>query len=129
MGSWCPNCIDEMAFLAPWNEKNKERGVEIIALAFERKNTLEYASKVIQPLIVRYNVEYDILHAGKIGSNSAEKALPQLNAVLSFPTTIYLDREGEVRYIHSRFTGPATGKFYEDLVTDFNAKVDDLLSE
>ncbi|PWD99147.1 TlpA disulfide reductase family protein [Marinilabilia rubra] len=129
MGSWCPNCIDEMAFLSPWYQQNKDRGVEIIALAFERKNTLEYARKVIRPLIDRYDVEYDVLLAGKIGGDSAEEALPQLNAVLSFPTTIYINREGEVRYIHSGFSGPATGKFHDELIADFNAKMDELLGE
>jgi thiol-disulfide isomerase/thioredoxin len=27
MGSWCPNCMDETAFLSEYYNKNKQRGV------------------------------------------------------------------------------------------------------
>ena len=36
MGTWCPNCMDETAFLSPFYKKYKEKGVEIIGLDFER---------------------------------------------------------------------------------------------
>ena len=35
-GSWCPNCLDEMNYLIPWYKENKNRGIEIVALSFER---------------------------------------------------------------------------------------------
>ena len=41
-GTWCPNCKDETKFLAPWYEKNKDRGVEIIGLAYEKKADRAY---------------------------------------------------------------------------------------
>src|ERR1044072_388845 len=36
MGSWCPNCMDETGFLSDWYKQNKQRGVEVIGLAYER---------------------------------------------------------------------------------------------
>ena len=27
LGSWCPNCMDETAFLAPWYRKNQPRSI------------------------------------------------------------------------------------------------------
>ncbi|WP_158648431.1 peroxiredoxin family protein, partial [Candidatus Symbiothrix dinenymphae] len=47
LGSWCPNCLDELQFLAPWYDANKDRGVEVIGLAFERKDDMDYARKAI----------------------------------------------------------------------------------
>lgn len=44
-GSWCPNCVDEMNFLIPWYKSNSKRGVEIIALAFERSFTEDDAKR------------------------------------------------------------------------------------
>lgn len=35
-GSWCPNCIDELNFLVPWYKENAKKGIEVVALAFER---------------------------------------------------------------------------------------------
>lgn len=36
-GSWCPNCMDEASFLAPWYKANRNRGVEIISIHYERQ--------------------------------------------------------------------------------------------
>jgi hypothetical protein len=33
MGSWCPNCMDETAFLSEYYRQNKLKGVEVIGLA------------------------------------------------------------------------------------------------
>jgi thiol-disulfide isomerase/thioredoxin len=50
-GTWCPNCMDETKFLAPWYRENKERGVEIIGLAYERKPDFAYASARVKKMI------------------------------------------------------------------------------
>jgi peroxiredoxin len=127
LGSWCPNCIDETAFLAPWYKANKQRGVEIIGLAFERKNDLAYANYILSKLIKRFDVKYDILFAGLANKEAASQALPALSKVLSFPTTIIIDRKGNVSNIHTGFTGPATGSYYEEYINEFNEEIDKLL--
>jgi len=129
LGSWCPNCMDENAFLAPWYKENKTRGVEIIGLAFERKDEFDFAKEKLTRFVKRYGIEYDILFAGKADKKLAAEKLPQLNEVLSFPTTILIDKQGKVRKIHTGFTGPATGAYYTEFVKQFNNDIDELLSE
>lgn len=129
LGSWCPNCVDEAAFLAPWYRANKARGVEIIGLAFERKNDLAFAKSRLEVLKKRFGVEYDLLFAGLADKKFASQALPALSEVLSFPTTIYLDRQGNVAKIHTGYTGPATGAYYEEFVKAFNRDLDELLGD
>jgi thiol-disulfide isomerase/thioredoxin len=128
MGSWCPNCVDETAFLAPWYRQNRHRGVEIIGLAFERKDDPAYAKYILGKLIRRFDVQYDILFAGPASKDAASQALPALSKVLAFPTTILIDRKGNVQRIHTGYTGPATGKYYEEFVRAFNEDVDRLLN-
>ncbi len=129
LGSWCPNCLDETAFLAPWYKANRTRGVEIVGLAFERKDDIGYARRQLSVLMEQHDVTYDILFAGKVGDEAAAKALPELTKVVSYPTTIFIDRKGQVRKIHTGFNGPATGKFYEEFKTEFNRTVDELIAE
>jgi thiol-disulfide isomerase/thioredoxin len=129
LGSWCPNCLDENKFLSAWYKENKKRGVEIIGLGFERKNDFESAKKSLTALKTRLGIEYEILFAGQSGTESASKALPQLNGISSFPTTIFIDKKGNVRKIHSGFSGPATGKFFEEFKTEFNELIDQLVAE
>jgi len=129
LGSWCPNCLDENKFLSGWYKENKKRGVEIIGLGFERKNDFESAKKSLTALKTRLGIEYEILFAGQSGTESASKALPQLNSISSFPTTIFIDKKGNVRKVHSGFSGPATGKFYEEFKAEFNTMIDQLVAE
>ncbi|SHI03121.1 Peroxiredoxin [Chryseolinea serpens] len=128
-GTWCPNCVDEAAFLSPWYKKNRERGVEIVGLSFERKDDLNFARERIGKFIKHFDVQYDILFAGLADKAQAGTKLPALNAVLSFPTTIFIDRQGKVRKIHTGFTGPATGEHYQQFIDAFNKDIDQLLNE
>ena len=129
LGSWCPNCLDEMSFLAPWYEENKERGVEVIGIAFERKNDFGYAQKALTQLKNRFNTGYPLLFGGEVGKESVAGVLPELDNFSSYPTTIFIDKKGKIRKIHSGFNGQATGLFYQEFVKDFNTLVDTLLNE
>ena len=52
-----------------------------------------------------------------------------LNHVLAFPTLIFIDRKGDVRRIHTGFSGPGTGQHYVEFKKEFTALLDELLSE
>jgi thiol-disulfide isomerase/thioredoxin len=129
MGTWCPNCLDESIFLTEYFNKNKSRGIEIIALDYERMNDFAKAKNNITRLQKRLNIPYPILFAGNTSDENKQQSLPMLNHIISFPTTIFIDKKGFVRRIHTGFNGPATGKHYEEFVADFNAYMDKLLSE
>ena len=129
LGSWCPNCLDETAFLAPWYKENKDRGIEIIGLAFERKNDFDFAKRTLTRLKDRFDIKYELLFAGLAGTDQASKALPALSGIAAFPSTIFIDKKGNVRKIHSGFSGPATGKFYQEFKDEFNGLVNELVAE
>jgi len=129
LGSWCPNCMDETNFLAPWYEKNKQRGVEIIGLGYERTPDQKKAAAKLLKMKQRFNVGYDVAVAGIADKDAAAKSLPQIEKVLAFPTTIFLDKKGEVRKIHTGFSGPGTGKYYDQEIAEFNKTIDQLVAE
>ncbi|WP_299754520.1 TlpA disulfide reductase family protein [uncultured Pontibacter sp.] len=129
LGSWCPNCMDETNFLAPYYDQNKDRGLEIIGLGFERSPEFDKAAARLKKMEERLDVNYDLLVAGTSDKEAAAKALPALNHVLSFPTTIFIGRDGKVRKIHTGFSGPGTGKYYDEFVADFNKTMEQLLAE
>ncbi|MEO1051068.1 MAG: TlpA disulfide reductase family protein [Bacteroidota bacterium] len=128
-GTWCPNCMDETKFLKQWYKDNKDRGVEILGLAYEAKDDFEYAKGRIEFMKEKLDVQYDFVVAGVKDKDEASKTLPMLNRVLAYPTMIYLDKKGDVRKIHTGFTGPGTGHHYEQYIKDFNQTVDELLAE
>ncbi|MCE7065907.1 peroxiredoxin [Dyadobacter sp. CY326] len=129
MGSWCPNCIDQITFLSPWYKANKSKGVEAIALAFEAKDDLTFAKNALTKLKNRYDIQYDILFAGKTGGNVVAEKLPAIDKFLAFPTTIIVGRDGKVKEIHTGFSGKGTGQFYDDYVKKWNADLAKLINE
>ncbi|MGV3586823.1 MAG: peroxiredoxin family protein [Adhaeribacter sp.] len=129
MGSWCPNCMDETAYLAPFYNQNKNKGLKIIGLAYEQNPEFEKAKKRLEKLKSRFGINYPLLVAGTRDKESAAKTLPMLNHVMAFPTTIILDKKGDVRKIHTGFSGPGTGHYYEEFVQDFEKTIQKLLQE
>ncbi|GAB3819165.1 hypothetical protein GCM10028895_17220 [Pontibacter rugosus] len=61
LGTWCPNCLDETQFLVPYYNKNKDRGMEIIGLGFERSPEFEKAAARLQKMKDRLDINYDLL--------------------------------------------------------------------
>jgi len=128
-GTWCPNCMDETKFLSPWYDTNKDRGVEILGLAYERKPDFQYASDRVKKMKAKWNVNYDFVIAGVNDNAKAAETLPMLNKVVAFPTTIFIGKDGKVKHIHTGFEGPGTGVYHERFVERFNQIVGELLSE
>jgi peroxiredoxin len=128
-GTWCPNCHDEAKFLGPLYREYRDRGFEIIALMFERHGELEKAARAVRGYRQDLNIEFPTLIAGLSETDEASKALPMLNGVYGYPTTILLDRSGRVRGIHTGFAGPATGRHYDEHVKEFRDEVEQLLAQ
>lgn len=49
--------------------------------------------------------------------------------MMAFPTTILIDRKGEVRQIHTGYTGEVTGQYFQDYVAKWNKDLNELISE
>ena len=131
MGTWCPNCLEETHYYTEYLKENPSTEVEFISLAFEYAPTKERAIAGIQRLKKAVGVPYPILLAqyGTANKQNANEKLPMLNHVLSYPTTVFIDKKGEVRKIHTGFNGKATGKKFEAFKTEFTTFVEELKKE
>ena len=129
MGSWCPNCIDESRFLAPYYKKNKSKGLEVIGLSFEYSDDMKISGPKIKNFIAKIGIPYPIVLAGKPDDSTIEKVLPMLYKINGYPTTFIIDKQGKVREIHTGFSGPGTGVFYTDWIQEFDKTIQALLIE
>lgn len=127
MGSWCPNCMDETKYLSSLYKNYHLKGLEIIALAYERTPDFEKAKSNVLRLKNRFDVDYDILITGLTGKTKASESMPFLSSVSAFPTTLILDRQHKVVSIYTGFNGPATGKAYEQYTKKTENLIEQLL--
>ena len=125
LGTWCPNCMDETALYTDLSKKYKAKGIEFVGVAYESEATLESAKEGLEKYIEHFDIEYPILFGGKASKKLASEQFPMLNKVISFPTTIVLNKEHEVVKIHTGFSGPATS-IYDDYVKGFKQLLDEV---
>ncbi len=121
MGSWCPNCMDETPFLSGLYDKYKNKGVEIIGLAYERSTDFERSQKSLRSFQKRFDVKYTLLITDVSVNDSlrSEKTLPQLEKIEGFPTTIFINKKGEVEKIHTGFNGLAPANIMKNRKRNF----------
>ena len=131
LGSWCPNCMDETKFLSEYYNRNRQKGLEVIGLAYERSTDFDKSKTALQRFEKRFNVQYPILITGVTVSDKqrTEKTLPQLTELKAFPTSIFIDKKGNVRKIYSGFSGPGTGQYYVEFQKEFDETINGLLGE
>ncbi len=131
LGSWCPNCMDETNyFVSRYYNKYHSRGVEIIGLAYERTTNFAKSQKTLRQLKAHFNIPYPLLITGYTPTKGdPEKSLPMLANFKGFPSTIIIDKKGDVRKIHAGFSGPGTGVYYTQFIDEFEKLTDDLLAE
>jgi thiol-disulfide isomerase/thioredoxin len=129
LGSWCPNCMDETKFLVDLHNTYSKQGLEVIGIAFENPKTLEGKIARVQELVDHFGAKYDFCVGGDASKKTATAALPALSEILAFPTTIYIDKTGAVRKIHTGFNGPGTGPYHLKFLENTNKFVQQLLKE
>lgn len=128
-GSWCPNCNDEAPLLATWYKRFRDRGLEIVGLAYEFTGDPERDREVLRRFAERYSISYPLLLAGTSDKSDAAATLPDIDRVVAYPTTVFIGRDGRVRRIHSGFSGPGTGTHHAELVAELEGLIRELLAE
>lgn len=129
MGSWCPNCMDEHRLLATLMEQHPT--LHVHTLAFERGLDKEGGTQRALDRLARYSDHmgldrfgdrWHVVLTGPASKTRAQAALPFLDRVVSFPTTIVVGGGG-APWIHSGFNGPAMGPAHDLEVARFAAAV------
>lgn len=129
MGTWCPNCLDETIYYKELYAQYHHKGLEIISIAYEAGNTMEDYVASVTRLRNKLNLNFTFLIGGAAKKNLASEHFSMLNEIISFPTTIFIGRDGQVKRIHTGFNGPGTGDYYTEYVTNTNSLIENLLAE
>ena len=125
-GSWCPNCHDEAPFLAELYDNDRGRGLEVVAVDFEEPEQIDDLTR-LRWFVQHYGIHYTVLVGGD--PDDVNQKIPQLVNLNSWPTTVFVGRDGLVKAIHAGFASPASGEFNTELKQEITARVESLLAE
>lgn len=129
MGSWCPNCMDEAIFMQELKNKYTSKGLEMVGICFERTANFEKSVAAVKKLRSSLQVDFGFLIAGIASGESVLKTLPSLTKFFSYPTTIFIDKKGNVRKIYTGFYGPSTGLYYNHYTEQTENFIEKLMME
>jgi thiol-disulfide isomerase/thioredoxin len=123
MGTWCPNCRDEINFLKEVQKYNKD--IAIISLAFEKYRDEKKAFSVLQKYKQEMAFNWPILLGGYADKEETSEAFSFLDKIYSYPTLLLIDDKNYIVDIHTGFYGPATSQ-YSTFRKDFFEKLKSL---
>lgn len=128
-GSWCPNCADETNMLKElYTEEYSDSDLHIIGLAYEFTGNFENDAEMVSRYQNRFHIPWTLLVAGVNDKEKAADTLPFLDTVVSYPTSIFVDRNHKISAIHVGFNGPATGSTYFQEIQRFKNQLNQIIN-
>lgn len=124
MGTWCPNCLDEVQFMEKLYQEYRNSGLEIIALAYEVGSNAKEQRKKLTAFKKRIGMTYELVLAGSSSKDFAAAQFPMLNGIMSFPTTVIIGKDGKVLSVHTGYSGPATGIAHKELTDKIQLEIE-----
>jgi len=129
MGTWCPNCLDETIYYKKLHDRYKDQGLEIVSVCYEVGDSVDDYVSSIERLKKKLELDFTFVVGGNARKSLASEHFNMLNKVISFPTSIFIGRDGKVKRVHTGFNGPGTGDVYTEYVEKTNALVEFLLAQ
>lgn len=127
MGTWCPNCMDETRYFKELFDKYHSQGLEIISIGYEVGEDYNQYVKRIKAYQEKLKLDFTFLVGGQASKGLAAEQFPMLSDVTSFPTSIFIGKDGSIQRIHTGFNGPGTGVYYIEYIEKTEALIQSLL--
>jgi len=104
--SWCVPCREEFPFLVKFYREHQKDDFIILAIDIENEE------ENMRSFIVKHNATkvFPVIF-------DSEKSIPPLYELESMPTTIFIDKKGIIRYIHTGFNDTRKDEFELELKT------------
>jgi hypothetical protein len=106
--------------------KYGKQGLEVVSLSFEEPDQLKDPTR-LRAFVRKYDLQFPVLLGGD--PDTAQEKLTQLVNWNTWPATLFIDRKGLVRGIHSGFPSPGSGELFREAEDEFNVQIGRLLAE
>jgi thiol-disulfide isomerase/thioredoxin len=124
-GTWCPNCNDLTEALVALHRRHP--ALQIAAIAFELGSNPANHREAVREYVDHHGIDYPVVLGGTASKSIATEALPILDRVRAYPTTVFLAPGGRATAVHTGFSGPATGKRHAALLERFESEIESLV--
>jgi peroxiredoxin len=124
-GSWCPNCRDEAPFMMDLYKTYHAQGLGIVGFCFEYADDPTYAP--LKAFTRKYGIAYPMLVVGDPAK--LKEAVPQVDHIGAFPTSIYVGSDGRIKAVHTGFPSVGSGEELSRVKKEVKGIVEDMLAD
>lgn len=128
-GSWCATCHDAAPVLAELHRDYRDRGLEIVGLAYEVTGDSAVDNRQVRRFRDKFGLPYTLLLAGLNVVEATAATLPQLDGFTAYPTSLFLGRDGRIRHVHAGFIGKSVPEQYQRQIQEYRSTIEALLDE
>jgi hypothetical protein len=100
------------------------KGLEMAAFCFESASDPTWAP--LRAFVRKFNIQYPALLAGELSDGVLNTAVPQIENLSAYPTTIYVGKDGKVRSVH---TGFPSGEELVRVKEEIRATIERMIAE
>ncbi|MEG1956168.1 MAG: TlpA disulfide reductase family protein [Lachnospiraceae bacterium] len=105
--SWCPSCKSEMPYFnSIYEEKNNEITFMMVDLVDDKRETIETGTQLIEKEGYNFPVYFDV-----------EQEAQRNYQVFSLPTTVFIDKNGQINSIKKGKISEENLRFEIDLIS------------
>jgi thiol-disulfide isomerase/thioredoxin len=127
MGTWCPNCMDASRMMLELKQEFPE--LQLASVAFERESNPTKVFERFERYKADMGIAWPMVYGGPAKKKETSYKMNFLTGFESFPTTLILDKQGKIAYVHTGFNGPATGNAYIQEQKFFRAAIGSLMNQ
>lgn len=127
MGTWCPNCMDASRLMIDLKQQFPE--LQLASVAFERQSNPTQVFERFDRYKADMGITWPMVYGGPAKKKETSYKMNFLTGFESFPTTLILDKQGKIAYVHTGFNGPATGNAYLQEQKFFKAAIGSLMNQ
>lgn len=110
MGTWCPNCMDAARMFKDLRAEFPD--LQVASVAFETRSNPRAVFSRFETYKADLGLDWPMVYGGPAKKKETGYKMHFLTGFESFPTTLILDKSGNIAYVHTGFNGPATGDAY-----------------
>jgi thiol-disulfide isomerase/thioredoxin len=126
MGTWCPNCMDAARMIKELQEEFPN--LQVASVAFETRSNPRAVFSRFETYKADLGIAWPMVYGGPAKKKETGYKMNFLTGFESFPTTLILDKAGNIAYVHTGFNGPATGDAHTREQQFFRAAIRSLMN-